>query len=112
MAPDPKKAQRVLKKRRKELEQVSALSAESRETVVLDQSSVGRLSRIDSLQQQAMAKATEQKRIAELARIDAALQRIAQDEDEYGYCTGCGEEIAAKRLAIDPSATLCIKCAK
>lgn len=112
MAPDPKKARRVLEQRRKELEQISELSAESRETVVLDQSSVGRLSRIDSLQQQAMAQATERQRISELARIDAALTRINQDEDEYGYCAACGEEIAEKRLAIDPSATRCIKCAK
>lgn len=110
MAPDPKKARKILDQRRKELEQMSELSAESRETVVLDQSSVGRLSRIDSLQQQAMAQATERQRVAELAKIDSALSRIA--DDEYGYCIECGEEIAKKRLEIDPAASHCIKCAK
>ena len=95
---------------RQELESWSESTAEDRETVVLDQSSVGRLSRIDSLQAQAMAQATERHRAADIAKIDAALKRI--DADEYGYCVECGDEIAEKRLAIDPAATHCIACAK
>jgi DnaK suppressor protein len=44
-----------------------------------------------------------------LLRIEQALRRI--DEDEYGFCEECGEEIAGKRLAIDPAASHCIRCA-
>lgn len=92
-----------------ELRALSALSAEARDTVELDQQSVGRLSRMDALQRQAMAQANDRQRAAELGRITAALRRL--DEGEYGYCLECGEEIAEKRLEIDPAAGLCIRCA-
>jgi DnaK suppressor protein len=107
---DLDKARALLLALREELHSWSASTAEDRETVTLDQTTVGRLSRVDSLQQQAMAQATERHRTAELNRIDAALKRI--DDDEYGYCIECGDEISDKRLEIDPSATHCIACAK
>jgi DnaK suppressor protein len=110
VAVEPKEAEAALIARRDELQRLSDNSAEARDTVTLDQTSVGRLSRMDALQQQAMAEATERQRATELARIDAALSRIK--DDDYGYCLNCGEEIAEKRLDIDPAATHCIKCAK
>jgi DnaK suppressor protein len=110
VAVDPKEAEVALIARRDELQRLSDNSAEARDTVTLDQTSVGRLSRMDALQQQAMAEATERQRATELARIDAALSRIK--DNDYGYCLNCGEEIAEKRLEIDPAATHCIKCAK
>lgn len=98
-----------LEDRRAELVELSDVSSEARDAVALDQQSVGRLSRMDAMQQQAMAQANERQRAAELARIEAALVRLA--EGEYGYCLECDEEIAPKRLEVDPSATLCIRCA-
>ena len=59
--------------------------------------------------QEAMAQASERQRVAELARIDAAVQRI--DAGTYGDCLSCGEEIAPGRLEADPAASLCIACA-
>jgi DnaK suppressor protein len=91
------------------LEGASQSTAENRRPVELDQTTMGRLSRVDALQGQAMAQATERMRGQEVARIKAALARI--DEGEYGYCTTCGEEIAAKRLATDPTIPICIRCA-
>jgi len=102
-------ARKALLARRQELTALSEMSADSREAVALDQQSVGRLSRIDAMQAQAMAKANERQRRVELSRIDSALRRI--DEDEYGYCQKCGEEIAEKRLAVDPAASFCVDCA-
>lgn len=98
-----------LLERKSEIKRLSEISEDSRATVDLDQQSVGRLSRMDALQMQAMAQASERSRSAELQRIDAALARI--ETDDYGYCLECGEEIAAKRLEIDPSASHCILCA-
>ena len=95
--------------RRDELDAEDAANADSRDTVELQQDSVGRLSRMDALQQQAMAQATERRRKAERARIEAALRRL--DEDEWGWCTACGEAIAEKRLAYDPAVPTCLKCA-
>ena len=106
---DPDSFKQVLIARRVELQQANELAIDSRSAVELDQQSVGRVSRIDAMQRQAMAKAGEQRRLVEMARINAALKRI--ELDEYGYCLKCGDEIAPKRLEFDPAAPLCIKCA-
>lgn len=92
-----------------ELESSADASAADRAPVELDQTSVGRLSRIDAIQVQAMALATEERRKAELARVKAALERI--DSDEFGYCDVCGEKIAPARLENNPAVTSCIGCA-
>jgi len=78
--------------------------------VELDQTSVGRLSRMDALQSQAMAQAGQRRRRVDLQRIEAALERI--EEDEYGYCTQCGELIPEARLLLDPAAATCVAHAK
>lgn len=100
---------RLLLQRRQELEAYSEMSAEARAAVKLDQSSVGRVSRIDAIQQQAMALVTERNRERDLQRISAALVRI--DEGEFGYCVDCGENIAEKRLEFDPAVPQCVDCA-
>jgi DnaK suppressor protein len=78
--------------------------------VTLDQESVGRLSRIDAMQVQAMALAVQRHRRAERNRIDAALKRI--DSGDYGWCVRCGEEIESKRLDHAPATAMCLACAK
>lgn len=85
-----------------------ATSAE-RAPVELDQQSVGRLSRMDALQVQAMALETSRRRSGELQRIATALERI--ETGEYGYCVECGEEIPVRRLELDPAAPMCVQCA-
>jgi len=85
-------------------------SKDWRKTVALDQQSVGRLSRMDAMQQQQMANAEALRREQELLRIDTALMRMDHG-DEYGYCQTCGEDIPFKRLEIDPAAHLCVGCA-
>jgi DnaK suppressor protein len=87
-----------------------ALGADGQATVTLDQQAVGRLSRMDALQNQAMAKATGARRAAERDRLLNALRRM--DEGEYGYCDGCGEDIPEGRLRLDPAALLCVECAR
>ncbi len=110
MLMNTEKARAALIARRDELETMSSISAGSRVTVPLDQQSMGRLSRMDAIQQQAMAQATERQRALELVKIETALQRI--EEDDYGYCLACGEEISTKRLEVDPTASHCVQCAK
>ena len=82
----------------------------SRAPVALDQSSVGRLSRMDAMQMQAMATAQSRRRAAALARIGAALDRL--DAGTYGVCVTCEEEIEEARLAFDPATPLCLACAR
>ncbi len=91
-----------------DVEALDAGSRASRQPVELDQTSVGRLSRMDAMQQQAMALATERRRALEKKKIQAAIQRI--DREDYGFCVRCDEEIEAERLALDPTITLCAAC--
>ena len=85
--------------RRVELMDLANSSAESRKPVELDQSRVGRLSRMDALQNQAMSLEAERRRKLELQRIEASLKRI--EDGEYGYCVSCGERIPLRRLELD-----------
>lgn len=98
-----------LQARRQEIQTDAAASEQARQPVELDQTSVGRLSRMDALQDQAMALETGRRRQIEMQQIELALQRI--DEGSFGECLNCGEDIAPKRLQIDPTASICINCA-
>jgi DnaK suppressor protein len=110
MAEDIDFFRQCLLRRKIELQQLSEASKENRNPVELDQTSVGRLSRMDALQVQAMALAQQRHREAEMAAIDGALQRI--ERGGYGICVKCGEEIAQARLSISPTVTTCIDCAR
>lgn len=92
-----------------ELNAEDQLGETGQATVELDQQAIGRLSRQDALQNQAMAKATQARRQVERKRLAAAL--VCMDEGEYGYCEDCGDEIAPGRLELDPAATRCVECA-
>ena len=76
---------------------------------ILDQQAVGRLSRMDALQNQQMHLEQERRRLAELDRIEKTLSRI--ESANYGYCHNCGEAIEKKRLEFDPTTPLCVECA-
>ncbi len=106
---DPVAVRALLLEERAALTASGQHAAESRAPVELDQSSVGRLSRMDAMQMQAMALAMEARRAEALRRIDQALARL--DAGEYGECVVCGEAIAPKRLALDPAIATCVACA-
>jgi len=95
---------------RDEVEELSSLAKDNRKPVKLDQQSVGRLSRMDSLQVQAMDMAQEQVRRRQIVKINAALERV--ESGDYGYCVTCDEPIGEKRLGLDPAIPLCLNCAK
>lgn len=107
---DETAVRQALETERAEIEAEIAGSADSRATVTLDQTSVGRLSRMDAMQGQAMAQAADQRRRLRLQRIAATLKRL--DEGEFGACVTCGEDIAEARLEIDLTTPTCIGCAK
>ncbi len=99
-----------LEKQLTDLQALNEAGAEAARPVILDQSRVGRLSRMDAMQGQQMAAETVRRRKEEIQRVRAALSRI--ERDEYGYCLRCDEDIDEKRLESNPSAPLCIKCAR
>jgi len=89
--------------------EIRKIAEEAAQTVELDQSKVGRLSRMDAMQQQAMSREQNRRRGLQVNKIKAALLRI--QEGDFGYCLECGNEINSKRLEIDPAAAYCINCA-
>jgi DnaK suppressor protein len=77
-------------------------------TVVLDQSSVGRLSRMDAMQQQAMAQGILSRLDVRCRKLRAALARL--ESGDFGLCCQCGTELEPERLHHDPSVVFCADC--
>lgn len=99
-----------LLKLQKELIELNSSDKENTKTVELDQSRIGRLSRMDAMQSQAMAKESRRRRDIQLQRIEAAFKRL--ENGLYGLCVNCEDEINEKRLEFDPTTFLCIECAE
>lgn len=93
----------------RQLKELQESSRSLSKPVDLDQSTVGRLSRMDAMQSQAMAQESKRRRETQIIRIDAALRRI--DEDEFGFCAVCEETIDRRRLELDPANPFCVSCA-
>lgn len=100
--------QALLENRRRELRLQLEQTEDATRPVTLDQQSVGRVSRIDAIQQQQMAIANQTQASRVLQGIERALQRI--EDGEYGDCLQCGEPILFARLQIQPEASLCVAC--
>ncbi len=99
-----------LQLQKNELVELEASYEETSQPVELDQSKVGRLSRMDAMQGQQLALEAARRRQLQLKNIEAAFRRL--ESGEYGYCLDCGEEIDSRRLDFDPSNALCIGCAE
>ncbi len=100
----------IISKEIKDLQAANKDHIVSSEIVELDQACTGRLTRMDALQQQAMAKANHQRSVLRLKQLNAALIKI--ENEDYGLCFDCEEDIAQARLKANPTATLCISCAE
>jgi len=107
--PDASRWRTRLLERLAELDAIDAAGTDAQSTVVLDQSRVGRLSRMDALQGQAMASASAARRQQQRRRLVAALERLEQGH--YGRCLDCDGVIPEGRLEIDPAADRCVSCA-
>ena len=91
-----------------ELQEMEKEYVEAGKTVELDQTRVGRISRMDAMQSQQMALESARRRQHHILKIEGALRRI--ESGEYGYCFVCGEEIVVERLIADPTSTRCMGC--
>jgi DnaK suppressor protein len=59
---------------------------------------------------QVLASKRNEGQAALLRRIDHALTKLVDAPEDFGLCEECDEEIAPKRLALVPYATLCVAC--
>tara|TARA_Y100001934_G_scaffold13034_1_gene15979 strand:+ start:583 stop:912 length:330 start_codon:yes stop_codon:yes gene_type:complete len=72
-------------------------------------SSIGRLSRMDALQNQQMALELKRRQENQLLRIENAFKRLAKGQ--YGLCGKCKKPIEEDRLEVFPDTVSCVRCA-
>ena len=110
MNPDINALRERLQAERSQLAETETIRRDAADAADPDQDGVGRTSRADALQDQAMARATQLRAEQRIQRIDAALARI--ETGTYGECARCGEPIDPRRLDADPAVPLCLVCAE
>lgn len=71
--------------------------------------SLGRLTRLEAMQEKSINEAVLEKVKIRLKKIEFVINKI--DSDEFGICSICEEEIPYGRLKIVPESTICIECA-
>lgn len=97
-----------LERKLAKLEKSMKVTDEALRTVELDQTAVGRLSRMDSLQNQSLSKGLREREIIQLSQIRDAIERL--DRGTYGTCSECGGTIPFERLYVFPEAPECASC--
>jgi DnaK suppressor protein len=97
-----------LERQLERLEKSMAVTDEALRPVQLDQTAVGRLSRMDSLQNQSLTQNLRERELLKLALIRGALERM--ERGEYGRCLTCGAEIPFGRLFVVPESPACAEC--
>jgi DnaK suppressor protein len=108
MPPDHREFRRRLEAELSQVSEMLAQAALSAGTVTLDQASVGRVSRIDAIQQQAMAIESRERLAVRVRRIEATLNRI--NAGTFGSCCSCGAGVEPERLQLDATTVFCADC--
>ena len=104
---DVESFEELLIKKRDEIEEALASFEESSRPVDLN-NPIGRLSRMDAIQQQQMSLESKNRALLTLKQIEAALERVK--DGSYGVCLKCEEEISEKRLKARPESPFCTAC--
>lgn len=92
----------------RKLERSMRTTEEALRPIQLDQTAVGRLSRIDSLQNQGLTRNLQEREQAKLGQVITAFQRI--EAGTYGLCVECGGDIPFERLQVFPETPTCTAC--
>jgi DnaK suppressor protein len=92
---------------RAELEGQQAQAADSTKVVAPD-NAIGRLTRLDAMQQRGMAIEEQRRREVRLQQITGALAAV--ESKDYGFCRRCQEPIGYKRLTAKPESPFCMPC--
>ena len=92
-----------------ELQIVVQSDASSSGNIELDQMRVGRLTRMDAVQHHAIAQVQMDRAAKQLILLQILFSKV--DEETFGECHCCGEDIAIGRLLVRPESLRCIECA-
>jgi len=77
---------------------------------VSPENSIGRISRMDAINNKSVMEAALRTARKELEGLEHASRNI--DRDEFGKCEECGNMIDIKRLMVMPGSRRCMKCAR
>jgi len=70
---------------------------------------IGRLSRLESMNEKSVNEAALHKARERLAKLETAMTKVY--DSNFGICTGCQQAIPVERLLLLPESTRCVKCA-
>jgi DnaK suppressor protein len=98
---------RRLQQRQGELRELLERAPQDTSAVAPD-NAIGRLTRMEAMQAGYVTEALRREHQKELARIERALQAI--DDESFGTCRRCGDELPLGRLEAKPDALLCVPC--
>ncbi len=70
---------------------------------------IGRLTRMDAIQQKNMAETNLKSAEALIQKLEKALKNL--ENSDFGVCAACGNDIPMGRILAVPEAKICIQCA-
>ncbi len=85
------------------------LDMENMTAPVTPENSIGRISRMDAINNKSVMEAALRNKKAKLGKLRMALKNI--ELEDFGICQNCKNPIQAKRLIFMPESTKCIRCA-
>ena len=104
--------QQLKLKIKEQLEKIEREIAELEANIqpISPENSIGRVSRMDAIQNQSVAEAGLRSKKEKRKKLHLALEKV--DQEGFGICQRCKQPIAAARLMYLPESSLCIRCAK
>ena len=77
---------------------------------VAPENSIGRISRMDAINNKSVMEAALREARRELTQLEHADRHL--DDADFGVCAQCGDDIPFKRLMLLPGSTKCMRCAQ
>ena len=85
------------------------LEMEKNTQPVKPENSLGRISRMDAINNKSVMESALRNKRNKLTKLKTALLHI--DDEKFGYCSSCKNEIQIKRLLFMPESNQCVRCA-
>ena len=92
-----------------EKSKVDILEMEKNTQPVKPENSLGRISRMDAINNKSVMEAALRNTRKKLTKLKTALSHI--DDKDFGLCSSCKNEIQIKRLLFMPESDQCVRCA-
>lgn len=83
---------------------------ESMAQPITPENSIGRISRMDAINNKSVVDAAIRTAKRKLAGLKNVLNTI--DDDDFGICEKCGGDIPEKRIILMPESKNCVHCAR